>query len=249
MMRTGTGPGIRKTRSRGSITVCAFLIGTMIRGLHQGLAVFTLRNQGRTHVSTLPEFIGIRSGLDRRGVHTCPARNGGAPFLGPPGEESPDAPLRPRRSRRQPVPVRSANGEVRVGCGVGPRRRRSQATRYPHKTPAPGVAHRQAPACRRRGAAFVGARALPPPGSRIGLSVMRRGRRPRMSIRPRSCECFSLPPPGSPRPGLRYRPDSLIAGRGDRLSGWTRSDHGRGPLPRSRPPRTTRRCGPMRWPR
>ena len=50
MMKTGYEPGIRKTRSRDSISACAFLVGTMIRGLHQGLAVFHAANIKAGHM-------------------------------------------------------------------------------------------------------------------------------------------------------------------------------------------------------
>lgn len=68
----------------------------------------------------------------------------------PPWEESPDAPLRPRRSRRQPIPVRSAAERSARDVWRKLWERRSQASSGSRKTLAARVAQRQALAFSRK---------------------------------------------------------------------------------------------------
>ncbi len=65
--RRGSGQPVREAAS----AECVFLIGTMIRGFHQGPRPFGRSSRGRTYASSQPDSERSKERLDRGGVHIC----------------------------------------------------------------------------------------------------------------------------------------------------------------------------------
>ena len=86
----------------------AFLIGTMIRGLHQGPRPYAPPRRGRTYGSTRPICSCSISSFTRRGRPHMPREE----WAKPRGRKSIRPPLRLRRSRRSRPSARSSHGEA-----------------------------------------------------------------------------------------------------------------------------------------